>query len=69
MRNLVSASLCMLLQPLEAGDARTDHNWVKSALKEINSQLKDSEKKMLALKNSIDDARVDGPLQFLIFLT
>jgi len=44
-------------QPLEE-DQKTDTTWLKSALKEIISRLKESDKKMHALKNSIDEARV-----------
>lgn len=45
------------MQPLEE-DQKTDTNWLKSALKEISAKLKEADKKMHVLKNSIDDARV-----------
>lgn len=54
-----NTSYLLNLQPLE-DDQRTDAAWLKSALKEITSKLKDADKKMLALKNSIDVARVSN---------
>ncbi|XP_052759875.1 serine/threonine-protein kinase SMG1-like [Mya arenaria] len=44
------------IMPLGEGQ-RTDTGWMKAALSEVNTQLQDADKKMLALKNSIDDAR------------
>ena len=47
----------LLAQPLEDCQ-RTDTAWLKSTLREINHQLKDTDKKLLALKSSIDEAKV-----------
>ena len=50
---------CMILfQPLEEGQ-RTDTAWLKSTLREINHRIKDTDKKLLAMKTSIDEAKVN----------
>ncbi|KAL4241086.1 Serine/threonine-protein kinase smg1 [Mactra antiquata] len=48
----------MEIKPLEEGQ-RTDTAWLKLAQKEIKNQLQTTEKKVLALKNKIDEAK-DG---------
>ncbi|KAH3864467.1 hypothetical protein DPMN_027485, partial [Dreissena polymorpha] len=50
--------MLMQMKPLSDGE-QTDGAWLVGAHKEVTQRLKEADKKMLALKNSIDDAR-DG---------
>ena len=56
-----------MFQPLDEGQ-RTDTAWLKSTLREINHKIKDTDKKLLALKSNIDEAKVSSSTDKLIFL-
>ena len=55
-----------MFQPLDEGQ-RTDTAWLKSTLREINHKIKDTDKKLLALKSNIDEAKVSSSTDKLIF--
>ena len=59
--------MSFIFQPLDEGQ-RTDTAWLKSTLREINHKIKDADKKLLALKGNIDDAKVNVQNNYIIWM-